>query len=72
MQIKNKAYYLKTKLLSIKTKETMRLDLGRPGQKDLKKIENFRGPSETEASDFLPTNSEQVSDNMRIRMTKYG
>ena len=52
IQIENKAYYLKTKILFMKTKHIVIFDLSRREQKNLRKSGNCRAPSEAEAPIF--------------------
>ena len=52
IQIENKAYYLKTKILFMKTKHIVIFELSRCEQKNLKKFGNCRARSETETAIF--------------------
>ena len=57
IQIENKAYYLKTKILFMKTKHIVIFELSRCEQKNLKKFGNCRA----QIRELSSTNSEQVS-----------
>ena len=74
IQIENKAYYLKTKILFMKTKHIVIFELSRCEQKNLKKFGNCRARSETETAIFcrqIPS-SEQVSHaNYFVYETQY-